>query len=265
MKECHKKSLAGRLPCSGKCTLLDNSPYIPNSMFTKNKKTTADYSQLKHLIILFGQTCNLRCVMCDQDHSSKVMLDLEKIKRNVNFDYIQHVDILGGEPLLIGGVMDFFDFLIRKNIKVNFISNGTIMNDELAKKIAVNSDVFMVSLNAATKKTHEKINRGSKWEKVLENIKRLNLYKVKYKTGLVMHGHMTIVVRNLHEIHLFIENYKKFGFDRIDFGFDEKTVPKFLERYPSFKKRISKLIENSLVGKDPSNVVSHRLKVLGLI
>ena len=155
--------------------------------------------------------------MCGQDHDNKVMLNLGSIKKQINLDYIKHVDILGGEPLLIKQVRDFFDYLIEKKIKVNFISNGTIMNDNLAKKICLNSEVFMVSLNAATKKTHEKINLGSKWEKVLENIKKVNFYKNKYNTSLVLHGHMTIVIGNLHEIHLFIKNYEKFGFGRIDY------------------------------------------------
>jgi len=204
IKDLRNKSLTKNLPCSQGCTLLENSPYIDRSMFTKKKDAIVDYSMLKHLIILFGQTCNLRCVMCRQDHKSKVMINLENIKNNVNFDNIRYVDILGGEPLLIKKVMDFFDFVIKKKIKVNFISNGTIMDDDLAKKIALNSKVFMVSLNAATKKTHEHVNIGSNWETVLKNIGKVNHFKKKLNTELVMHGHMTIVVKNLHEIHLII-------------------------------------------------------------
>lgn len=263
IKACRKDSIDGDLECFKNCLLLKNSPYVPK--IKSNGNILVDYKDLQHVIIFFGKQCNLKCLMCRGRNLMQESLKFDTLISKVNFNHIKYVDILGGEPLIMKEALKLFDYLIDKKIMANFISNGTVMTGALAKKIADHSYSFTVSLNAATKKTHEKINIGSKWEKVLENIKKVNFYKNKDKTNLISHGHMTIVMQNFHEIPLFIKNYKKLGFDRIDFGFDEDSMPIFLKKHPSIRKRLSHLIKKSLIGKNLNDIMTHRLNVLNLI
>lgn len=262
MKEYRRQSLNGTLPCLRGCLLLGDG--LDASIRKISMRLTVGYAQLKYLIVLYGRGCNLRCLMCEQDHSSKVSLDLGTLKKNIKFDHIRGVEIFGGEPLALKGARDFFDFLISKGIKVGLITNGMILDDGLAQKVALNCSQITFSVNAATKETHEKINRGSRWETVLDHINKIKSYRDKYKTDVILHGHMTIVVPNIREIPGFIKNYKRFGFDRIDFGFDRKTVPPFLDKYPQIKTRLRSVIKKTLRTKKPSQVWGHTLKSLGL-
>ena len=142
-----------------------------------------------------------------------------------------------------------------------------LLNDLWIEKIVKNSSFIYISLNAATKKTHELINKGSNWEVVLENIKKLNKAKEKFNSGLDIHGHMTLVNENLEEIPLFIKSFKNLGFDSIDFGFD-KSIPLFLRKNKVFSKKLRSEIKESLNSVDnttKSNINTHRLKLLKLI
>ena len=260
---CREASIQGTLGCFSTCTVLENSTYTPR--VRKSKDLEVDYKKLIHLVIFFGNQCNLRCVMCRQDHADKSAIGLDLLMSRVNFDHIKYVDILGGEPFIIRDALKFFDFLIARKIKAGFISNGTVMTDLLAEKLARHCYSLMISLNAATPATHEKINVGSSWHVVMKNIQNVAERRRRGKTGLVLHGRMTLVPQNLHEVPLFIKQYRDLGFDRIDFGFDQGTVPGFLQAYPALRRTLGRRIERALKGADRENVLTCRLRVLGLI
>jgi sulfatase maturation enzyme AslB (radical SAM superfamily) len=139
-----------------------------------------------------------------------------------------------------------------------------LINDQWAEKIARHSAFIHFSLNAATAPTHERINRGSRWTRVMENIQRVRSARDKHNSQLQIRGHMTIVIQNLHEIPQFIRNYVGFGFDWADFGCDYK-VPFYLRLHPSFKKGLKAQISEALRDvTSPDTLGLHHLKLLGL-
>lgn len=259
IKNYREKSLKGKLHCFKHCNLLNK-----RELLNLKSSSIIDYSELKRIKISFGQGCNINCIMCWQNSKSKRNRDYKKIAENVDITPFESIEIQGGEPLFIPSAKNFFDYIASKGKKVSLITNGTLINKKWAEKIALHSDFINISLNAATKETHEFINRGSRWESVLNNIQKLHNAREVLKTNLRIYGHMTIVRQNLMEISMFIERFRGFGFDTIEFGVDFR-VPFYLKLHPK-KKRIIRLnLKEALEKcKDNSLVDTLRLQKLGI-
>jgi glycosyltransferase involved in cell wall biosynthesis/MoaA/NifB/PqqE/SkfB family radical SAM enzyme len=135
--------------------------------------------------------CNLRCIMCEE-HSLHSQLQFQrkaeaKSRRLMPFDMIERVvadaaqeglqEIIPstmGEPLLYEHFEGILDLCRRYKIKLNLTTNGTFPRlgaEKWANRIVpVTSDV-KISWNGATKKTHETIMVGSRWDKVLTDVR----------------------------------------------------------------------------------------------
>jgi glycosyltransferase involved in cell wall biosynthesis/MoaA/NifB/PqqE/SkfB family radical SAM enzyme len=136
-------------------------------------------------------TCNLRCLMCEE-HSPHSPLQIRrkqegKPRRLMPFDMIKRViaeaaphglrEVIPstmGEPLLYEHFDGIIDLCARYAVKLNLTTNGTFPRlgaTAWAERIVpVTSDV-KISWNGATKATHETIMLGSRWEKVVENVR----------------------------------------------------------------------------------------------
>lgn len=136
-------------------------------------------------------TCNLRCVMCEE-HSPHSPLQIRrkeggKPRRLMPFETIERViaeaaphglrEVIPstmGEPLLYEHFEGILDLCHRYAVKLNLTTNGTFPRlgaTAWAERIVpVTSDV-KISWNGATKATHEAIMLGSRWEKVVENVR----------------------------------------------------------------------------------------------
>jgi len=204
--------------------------------------------------------------MCFQKHRDRTCLDCNTLVNRVDISPFASIEIQGGEPLFIDAAMRYFDYAVSRGKKISLITNGLLINEKWAEKIALHSLDLTISLNAATRETHEAINRGSHWDTVLRNIDTVRAYRNRYLTRVILTGHMTIVRQNIHEVPLFIKLFKQLGFDAIYFGYDKKTVPIYLLLHPFFKidlrSRIRKEIRES---HDPNSINMLGLILLGLL
>ena len=158
----------------------------------------------------------------------------------------------------------FFDYCVSCGKKVSFLTNGLLINDEWARKIALHSTFVYFSVNAATKIIHEFINRGSSWDKVLENVQAVRRYKEEFGTDIDIIGHMTIVPANLAEIPHFIVSYGEMGFDSFDFSYI-RTLSVYLKQHAHQKEALRRTIKEALRAvrlRQPSRMNS--LRQLGL-
>jgi MoaA/NifB/PqqE/SkfB family radical SAM enzyme len=257
-----KASLHGRLRCYRQCTLLDKSKIV-----AEEKPLVIDYSELKRLKVMFGEGCNIDCVMCQQDGKSREYLDHEKLIENVDLSPFELIEIQGGEPLFIKPARLFFDFVASQGKKTSMLTNGLLVTERWADKIALHGSFIHFSLNAATQEMHEWVNRGSRWDVVLRNIQRVRAAREKHGTDVSIRGHMTILPENLHEVPLFIRKHSELGFDRIDFGFDF-SVPNHLRtrvtasEQQALKQEIAEALESL---EDTSGIEVNRLRLLGLV
>ena len=254
-------SLTGALSCRKGCTLLSAEEIAATPPPADGIGAPAHLRRLK---IHFGEACNIACIMCGQDHRSRRGLDLERMLVNLDLSPFAVIDLQGGEPLFIPAARAFFDYATARGKPVSFLTNGTLITPPWAEKIARHGAEIHISLNAATGPTHERINHGSRWDRVIANIRRLREARDRLGSALVIKGHMTLVGPNLVEIPLFIQRFEDLGLDRIGFGFD-RTVPGHLRWRPWLRQRLRRQIGCALSRVPADRVQTLRLDLLGLL
>ncbi len=256
-------SIHGELSCYPNCNLLDKTHSVPWG----HEGVRIDYHSLKKLHISFGEACNIRCKMCDnpQRHAANpILLDPELVIRNVDLSPFTTIMIRGGEPLVIRECLEYIDHLEEVGKRYTVLTNGLAISEERAGRLARFAHSVIVSLNGATKQGHESVNIGSRFERVLENIQRMRRARDLIGSKLIIAGHMTITTSNLHEIPLFLRNFRVLGFDRVNFGYVKETVPLYLAEHPQFAAELKKETTEAIRAMQGIDVDTLRLNLLGL-
>jgi MoaA/NifB/PqqE/SkfB family radical SAM enzyme len=257
-----RAALDGRLYCYESCNLIRKGT-PPNEGWD----VVADYSGFHELHVNFGETCNIACIMCRQvarRNRDGRMLDVWPLKENIDHSSFRSIVLQGGETLMIPGALEYMDFLASIGKKYIVLTNGTLIGEQMAMRLASGAEVVSISINAASKATHEIVNRGSSWDHVIQGIQHLREKRRELGTDPVINGRMTITVPSLEEIPSFILNHEELGFDQIDFGYDMETVPGFLERNRTFRMRLASEVQTALDARPDSAIKILRLEQLGL-
>ena len=233
-----QQEIDGTLACAKTCKYLQHPV---------KDGVQADYhTGLHYLLISFGHACNIACVMCGQDHKSRLELDAETVIKNIEFPKsLYSVSLYGGEPLVLKSARKYFDHCATHGVKISIVTNGTAINKEMAGKIARHCSSITVSLNGSSREIHELVNVGSRFDKVLRNIGLLVEAKKEFGGEVIIIGHMTIVEQNVHDVPQFINKRRQLGFEGINFSFDMK-VPKFLANDPALKEQIAMEVRAAL-------------------
>ncbi len=218
--------------------------------------------------ILYGLRCNLRCTMCSQDHRAKITLDNNILKKNIDWSQVEDIEFQGGEILAMKNAKEMYIWLTEQmNKKVNLITNGTLINDEWAARIVKGSKWIAISVNAVTKKTHEIVNKGSKYERVIDNIKNLIHLKYHYNSNIIIDYKYTIVPENISEIADAIEFADSLGCDSITYGFSA-SVPRTLRENKELGERMKSKIYRLVNGNlkiEITEFARSKLERLGLL
>ena len=156
------------------------------------KPTQIEYLKLK----VYGNKCNLRCYMCSPTSSSKVAADWKKhgewsrpaiinpfkeIDPNFLYEgldevipYLDMIELVGGEPLMFPELIDFMKWMIGRNyakqLKIRFITNGTIVDPEIFSYFKDFREVEMIVSVDAYGKKDDYIRDGSNWNTKLHFI-----------------------------------------------------------------------------------------------
>jgi radical SAM protein with 4Fe4S-binding SPASM domain len=104
----------------------------------------------------------------------------------IGSDYLQTGLCLTGlgEPFLNKDIFKMIEYAKheKKMGYIYLITNGTLINKRLAKKIVLSGlDHIAISIDGATKETYEKIRVGANFDKVIKNVK--NLVKIRNQLG----------------------------------------------------------------------------------
>lgn len=140
---------------------------------------------ITHLDLRFGNSCNLKCISCNEISSSSIyqeQLELkniipiksvenwydEKFESYFNYPSLQEVALAGGEPMMIKHLPDYLSKL-DKNVTIRITTNGTIYNKKLVDILTEFKKVIMTISMDAVGKRIEYIRYGTKWEDIERN------------------------------------------------------------------------------------------------
>ena len=177
---------------------------------------------LQYLTFEVTNICNLNCGMCFKkgiDEVNYLHMSLDTFKKALNdSNPTTGVTFVGlGEPLLNP---DFYMMLFeskKRNLIVNFATNGTMLDKDWCKRLVdLKIDKVSVSFDGATKETYEKIRVGSNFEKVIDNIKTFvkirNDSNSKYP---FIRLDVVLMKQNIHELPALVKLAKELGVNAI--------------------------------------------------
>lgn len=130
-----------------------------------------------------GTRCNLKCVFCTnrEGKASENYKDLsleEFLSLNLPLNSASVVQLYGwGEPLINPDYEKMFDYIVSNfnGITLSISTNGVLLNDKwISKLILYNNSFINISINAATPESYGLIMKQNKFEKVINNIKKLD-------------------------------------------------------------------------------------------
>jgi len=123
--------------------------------------------------------CNLNCIHCRGMASTE--LDdgkIVEVARQIPLLKPGWVIIEGGEPLLRRELFEVIEIIHEEGIKVYLISNGMLLNERIAERLAKLDVNLMISMDGADKKSYEEIRRGASFEKLKRSVAIAKEYKI---------------------------------------------------------------------------------------
>jgi radical SAM protein with 4Fe4S-binding SPASM domain len=192
-----------------------------------------------------NNTCNFRCPHCQVPYWNKPAgyLDEErfaKVLRQV--PNLVRIKLQGmGEPLLNKHLVGMLKLGEARGVSMSFFSNASVLADEAAAALAGLTDTEITfSLDGASKETFENIRVGGKFEKVIENMKRLVAARGA-KREPVLSGWTLATRENVGELARIVRLAKDIGLDRL-------TIQTFLSDWG--KKDMKARTDAHKVGQD---------------
>lgn len=202
-----------------------NEPFfynkILNEMEISQKKIVLN-SKPRILGITLTNNCNLRCIIC-QVWKEPWEITQKTIQEVIElFPYLELVVWQGGEVFLL----DYFAKLFEKaasypNLKQSIITNGLLIDEKWAKKLARGNLSLTIGIDGVNKKTYEYIRRGARFEDLLKSLDTLNKYKQKYNQDVIFTDRMITIMNfvvmksNYHELNKTVDFAKRYGFDTL--------------------------------------------------
>ncbi len=142
---------------------------------------------LRYLELQITDRCNLQCRHCYIGEGSRQDLSMEQIQRVLEeFEEIQGLRLLlsGGEPLLHPDFWEINDALRNYAFRSVLLSNGTLINEEVAKRLHVHE--VQISLDGM-KEGHESFRGKGTFEKSMRAIDHLQEANIRVSVATMIH------------------------------------------------------------------------------
>jgi radical SAM protein with 4Fe4S-binding SPASM domain len=171
------------------------------------------------LVLEPTNNCNLDCIVCPRRELKKTgFMNYNLFKKIIaeNKDYLKTILFyFRGESLLHPQFIDMLQY-IKENSDTRLIlsTNATILKDKITEKILqAQVDDIIFSIDGFSKRSYEKIRRGSNYSDVLTNVHNFILQKN------ILNSRINIILKliktdtNQHEIDDFIKYWRKYNCD----------------------------------------------------
>lgn len=200
MKQLRNRSLSGEFISECEQCYIEERSGAESRRQRENKRITSyETPVIQQLDIKPGNTCNLKCRICNPEHSSllnsenralglhtvgkkfswglnnsTVWDDLKSLSQN-----LEHIDFMGGEPMLINQHIDFLEHLIHigrsKDVELNYVSNGTILPDKIEELLPEFKHVNFVLSADGVGGIYEYCRFPSSWDVFARNLQKIKL------------------------------------------------------------------------------------------
>ena len=179
---------------SDRCRVCENN--IQNQLFMNplaraydTDSPVRDYPSIMELEL--SNRCNLACTMCNGRLSSSIRKTRDGLPplespydtefANQLEEFIPHLDELrfnGGEPFLQDICWQTWERVVslKNTILTTIATNGTVWSDRVENMLKRGNFRINLSLDGMTAKTYESIRINSKFDRVMENIKKFSGY-----------------------------------------------------------------------------------------
>lgn len=170
---------------------------------------------MKGLVLNITNKCNFECKTCLREYGRTRDLPLDLLKRIIpeaKLLGLERVGITGGEPCLHPDFKNIISLLVKNGIRFRFLSNGSLTEKykfiiEKHKKWLNN---IVISLDGATKETHNSIRHIHSFEKAIKSIK----FFVSHGVNTIVHT--CVCKKNFNEIEGIIDLSNRLGVNTVN-------------------------------------------------
>ena len=146
------------------------------------------------IIWIVTSKCNLNCRHCytlpyrfERDLNTSIV---KKIIEEAADAGVEHIHYTGGEPLLRNDIFDILWHTIELGIDTSLFTNATLVNDEIAARLARTSVTIYTSIDGHNREVYESIRGLGTWSKFLRGVRELVEY------GLYVHMNISVTELN---------------------------------------------------------------------
>lgn len=138
--------------------------------------------RLNEVIISATNRCNLRCSMCQipgsGGHDELSVEDMRRLVSEAIHFCPRSIVFSGGEPLLREDIYDLIALVHRHRINTCLASNGTLLTEEVARKLSL-AGIGVVNISIeGDEATHDALRGKGNFVKAVEALKNLAKYKI---------------------------------------------------------------------------------------
>ncbi len=177
----------------------------------------------KSLLWDITRQCNLNCLHCYNSGSNSTVENLtrqdnyKKILDVISSLDINHVHLLGGEPLLVNGLYELIEYANSKDIHISINTNGTLLTAEvMARFIELKVLQITVSLDGAVEHDNDLIRGSGTFNLVMDNVKQaINMIK-QNQSNMIFQIATVITKQNIQSIHKMPRTLKSVGVEFLD-------------------------------------------------
>jgi SynChlorMet cassette radical SAM/SPASM protein ScmE len=170
--------------------------------------------------------CNLRCKYCyffDNPEVTYQDLPTEewlKFIDELGQCSVMDVCLAGGEPFIREDLPDLIEAIVKNRMRFNILSNGTLINNDIAEFIAQTKrcDSVQISIDGSCAEVHETGRGKGSFDKAVQGIKILQEHDIPVTVRVTIHRH------NVHDL----ENTARFLLEELGLpGFSTNAASYF--------------------------------------
>jgi tetratricopeptide (TPR) repeat protein len=124
--------------------------------------------------IQLGEHCDIRCIMCWQDHERPRALKTEHFDQISDMlPYVTSVLFTGGEATIYKDfwrLVERFKAIANPYAKLEILTHGQNLKDNIHRLEGIPNLYLAVNVDGPTRETYEKIRKGASWERLNDSL-----------------------------------------------------------------------------------------------